>query len=658
MKKLIFVLAFLCLSTTFIARETKYLIYFKDKGDVQQLKNDVKVIEEILNSFSEETIIRRAKVMGDDIITEADLPVNKKYIEVLQKNDVKIVRVLKWFNAVSAFLNDKQIDLVNDLGFVSRIDRVRKLKVIDPVEKNDKSLLRKQTSNTNNKYDYGYSLTQMELSEVLELHNLDINGEGVIIGLIDAGFKTSDISALEQTTVIDRYDFIQNDNVTENESGEIIGQDNHGTAVFSVCGGFEDGELIGPAFGAGFLLAKTENVAYERNVEEDNFAAACEWMESKGANIVSSSLGYSEFDFGENSYTYSDMDGKTAVTTKAYNKLFDLGVITIASAGNEGNKSWKYIASPGDAPGCITVGSVTSQNVASAFSSFGPASDGRLKPEISAMGSSVYLMGSSGKYAFASGTSFSTPIVAGITGQLVSVFPHITNGQVRHIIMNSGDHPGQHDLQKGYGLLSAKRVIEHPNLENLSGIFRLHKAFVDSNGIKSGSGKVHIIENGNEEVFNLQNGSKDYKFYIDLQDYNNSDLEIYFTYTDNQNNLTREPAVDNYKLKYGELNFTSVEKENIENEYPESFVLNQNYPNPFNPSTTISYSIPEEGNVKLEIFDVLGQKVKTLINRYQSVGSYEIKVKAVDLKNLSSGVYFYRLTINGSSQTKRMVLLR
>lgn len=660
MKRLIFVSIILCFSATLFASGSKYFIYFKNKGNVQLLKSDSKITEQILNSLSEETILRRTKILGDNIITEADLPVNREYIDVVEKEGVVISRVLKWFNAVSAYLTEEQIQKIEKFDFVKKIEGVKKLRTIVPVQIEKKvSSLNKSTNTKSNKYYYGGSLEQMQISDVPALHNLDITGSGVIIGLIDSGFKTTGIPSLQSRTVLDRYDFVQNDNVTEDQAGDKPGQDNHGTAVFSACGGFDNENMVSPAFDAKYLLAKTENISYERNVEEDNFAAACEWMESKGAQIVSSSLGYSEFDDGEKSYTYSDMDGNTAVTTKAYNKLFDLGVVTISSAGNEGDGPWKYIASPADAFNCIAVGAVDKDNKIAGFSSFGPTADGRPKPEISAMGFLTYLNNSSGEYYNSFGTSYSAPIVAGITGQLLSVFPHLTNSQVRHIIINSGDHPFEHDSQRGYGLISAKRAVEFPNLENVSGNFKLHKAFVNSNGVKSGSAKVHITENGNSETFDLLTGNKDYKFYADLQNYNNSNLEVYFTYTDNQNNQVREPVSGSYKLKYGELNITSVEDDFIvKNEYPESFILNQNYPNPFNPATTISYSIKEEGNVKLEIYNILGQKIKTLVDKYQNSGSYEIKIDNSDMKNLSSGIYFYRLFTNGSSQTKKMILLK
>jgi len=659
MKNLVFLFIIWGLSVVFPGQKNKYLIYFKDKGNLELLRADSLLKEKIIKSLSSETINRRKNVLGENIITYDDFPVNKKYIEVLKKKGIKISKILNWFNAVSSYLTNKQLQIVEGLKFVKKVEGVKKLNIIIPVkkEKEEKSL--NKSVNSLNKYDYGKSLKQMKLSDVPQLHNIGITGSNVVIGLIDAGFKTSGVPALEGRNIIERYDFVQKDTVTENQTGDHKSQHEHGTKVFSVCGGFKEGELIGPAFDAKFLLAKTENIAHEKNIEEDNFAAACEWMEKKGARIVSSSLGYNQFDSGEKSYKYQDMNGKTTISTKAFNKLFDLGVVTIVSAGNEGNKSWKYITSPADAFNCITVGAVDTTKKAAGFSSFGPTSDGRPKPEISAMGSRVLGNSSSGSYLYLSGTSFSTPIVAGITGQLLSVFPHLKNTQVRHIILNSGEHPYKHDNQRGYGLISAKRAVEFPNIEKLSENFRLHKVFINSNGIKSGSAKVYILKDGNNEKFDLIKGNKDYKFYLDLQNYGNSNLEIYFTYTDNKNNLIREPISRNYNLKYGSLNITSIkEKITTKNKLPNSYILNQNYPNPFNPITTISYEIKKEGNGKIEIFDILGQKIKTLVNKYHNSGGYEIKLQSSDLKNFASGVYFYRLTINGFSQTKKMILIK
>ena len=246
--------------------------------------------------------------------------------------------------------------------------------------------------------------------------------------------------------------------------------------------GFDEGNLIGPAFNASYVLAKTEYVPAETHVEEDNYAAALEWMDSIGVDITSSSLGYSEFDDSVFSYNYKDMDGKTTIVTKAAEMAFDRGLVVITSAGNEGNTSWKYITAPGDGFNTLTIGAVSSTNIVTSFSSEGPTFDGRIKPEIVAMGSGVInaRAGTIDGYGSGGGTSYSAPIAAGIAGLLLSAHPHLTNTQVRKIMIDSGDNFENPDNERGYGLISAVRALTYPNLEAIDGGFRVHKLFADS----------------------------------------------------------------------------------------------------------------------------------------------------------------------------------
>ncbi len=182
-------------------------------------------------------------------------------------------------------------------------------------------------------------LHRMNLSHIPAVHDMGITGEGVRIGILDTGFDWENHISLSGRTVIAEYDFVYNDFETANdEFDESFQQHNHGTSVFSIMAGFDEGNLIGPAFNSEFVLAKTEYLPKEIHAEEDNYAAALEWMDSIGVDITSSSLGYSYGfeDYGEVSYTYEDMDGKTTIVTKAAELAFDRGIVVITSAGNEG----------------------------------------------------------------------------------------------------------------------------------------------------------------------------------------------------------------------------------------------------------------------------------------------------------------------------------
>ncbi|MBU1678293.1 MAG: S8 family serine peptidase, partial [Bacteroidetes bacterium] len=353
MKKIFFLLLIFLLTDAFFS-QSKYFIYFKDKSG-EKLEKKSQQYYEVMNTLSPRSIERRKKHLGEDIISIEDLPVNHNYIQVLEAKGCKIIHELKWLNAVSCYLTDLQKREIVNLNFVKSVESVRKLSV-PKFEISDEGFNRlNKIHNTN--FDYGPSSAQIQLSDVQLLHNEGINGEGVIIGFLDAGFSYKTHPAFTQLTVLDEYDFVYSDDDVSND-----GDASHGTAVLSLAAGFDEGELISPAFKSNYLLAKTEDIRTEKNIEEDNYAAGLEWMEAKGADIVSSSLGYSEFDSLQHSYTYKDMDGKTTVVARASNLAFQKGLVTVTSAGNEGNWPWRYITSPGDAINVITVGAVNSSN--------------------------------------------------------------------------------------------------------------------------------------------------------------------------------------------------------------------------------------------------------------------------------------------------------
>jgi len=226
--------------------------------------------------------------------------------------------------------------------------------------------------------------------------------------MLDTGFFT-DHNVFQPERIVAEYDFIQADSVTQNQEGDNPSQHNHGTATASAAGGYLNGELRGVAYGCKFLLAKTEIVDQEIQAEEDYYVAALEWGEALGADVVSSSLGYLDW------YTYEDMDGATAVTTNGVDYAVSLGMVCVTAAGNEGNSDWFYMIAPADADSVIAVGAVDSLNAIAAFSSHGPTYDGRIKPEVLARGVATYAAGTASADAFisASGTSLSTPLVAG-----------------------------------------------------------------------------------------------------------------------------------------------------------------------------------------------------------------------------------------------------
>ena len=316
---------------------------------------------------------------------------------------------------------------------MKKLIRVRKFVFKSPELESPSELFR-QPDNLFD-FDYGPSFGQLQLSDVPAVHSKGITGEGVLLGLLDTGFNWKNHESLKDATVVAEYDFIFKDEITANDSLDNLRQHDHGTLVFSIAGGFKEGSLIGSAFGSDFILAKTEDIRSEKHIEEDNYAAALEWMESYGVDITSNSLGYSTFDPQEFSYTYSDMDGKTTIVTKAAELAFRRGVVTISSAGNEGALSWRYITAPADGINTLGIGAVDNSNQLASFSSRGPSFDGRIKPDVVTQGVGVYCAaaGNFSGYITASGTSVSAPIASGVAALLLSAYPHLKNTQVRSI---------------------------------------------------------------------------------------------------------------------------------------------------------------------------------------------------------------------------------
>ncbi len=654
--KLKLLLLFLVITVCGFAQQ-KYLVYFKDKGITPNtsLNKSDREYEIALSNLSEKSIERRKKILGEDIIRYEDLPVLQQYINELESRGIKIINNLSWFNAVSVYIDDRKLEEIKNLNFVDKIEPVKKLKRDD----NFVSSMQQMFKNSIDTTVYGSSFTQLQLSQIPKVHSKGITGSGVIVGMLDSGFDWMRHESLRNRNVIDEYDFIFNDTITANESEDHIHQHNHGTYTFSIIGGYKENSLIGAAYGSSFLLAKTEDIRSELHVEEDNYAAALIWMEARGVDITSSSLGYADGFTSGDDYRYSDMNGRTTIVTKAAELAFERGVITISAAGNEGDNVWHYITAPSDGFNTIGVGAVNSNNQVAGFSGYGPSYDGRVKPEVVAMGVSV--LGASANtddsYGFNSGTSAATPILAGLASLLLSTYPHLSNVQVRNILIESGDNLLNPDDRRGYGLVSAVKAISFPNLQRALNDYQLNKIFLERDGINPSTVRIHLAA-GDTSFSNYEmnyDGNLKYSYSVFLYG-QGQDIKFYFTYNDSSGNQFREPEQNEYKFKYGSLNVSL----NYDPVVPVSYdILSQNYPNPFNSSTRINFIARANEKAELIIIDAIGQKVKVLStitnegeNTFLWNGTNEFNVQA------ASGVYYYILRMGGREYAKKMILLK
>ncbi len=437
--------------------EVKVWIYLTDKGsdNLKYFSNPEQVV-------SKKSLQRRAKVGGGNTwIDNYDLPINQNYITKLTEKGIKIHHRIKWFNAITAYLTKLQVEEIAKLDFVKKIDIVKLFKNKRDTEKSSSFQPQKTVPKGTLDLDYGFSYTQLQQINVPAVHQLGFSAQGVVVGVFDAGFNNLEHEAFNNMNIIASYDFVNNDNNVDDEDD--MGEGSHGTETLSTIGGFANGELIGPAYGASFILAKTENTDSETPAEEDNWIAALEWADSIGVDVTSTSLGYIGMDFGYPGYTWEDMDGNTATITIGADLAVKRGIVVVNSAGNEGYDSHNTLGAPSDGDSVIAVGAVYSDGERTGFSSVGNTIDGRTKPDIMAMGSGVYVASpySSTSYTSSSGTSFSCPLSAGVAALVVGANPNLTPMQVRDALRETADNSTSPNREYGWGILNALDAVNY-----------------------------------------------------------------------------------------------------------------------------------------------------------------------------------------------------
>ena len=411
-----------------------------------------------------------------------DTGLDRRYTAAVESLGLTLRARSRWFNAVSVDAGPGQAASLRRLSFVREVRPVRawlRPSPAPPVEPPPGRAAPRPAA-----LDYGPSLEQLAAVNVPLLHDRGLLGQGVRVALIDAGFNWRAHAAFSGLRVLEARDFINGDDEVGDEPGQPVtgaeaahGQNVHGTRVLGVIAGNDPGRLIGVAPAAGYLLAKTEDVtpapeqARELPVEEDRWVAAIEWADSLGAQVVNASVGYNRFDDGTG-YTWEDLDGATALTTRAAELAVSRGIVVVAAAGNEGLGEWRYVTVPADGPGVIAVGSVHPWSGELApTSSRGPTADGRIKPDVVAPGQKVFTVSGAGAgaappfsrqdYSHVSGTSFAAPIAAGVCALLLQQNPGWTPGEVAHALRSTAQDlgPAGPDTLFGWGRIDAARAI-------------------------------------------------------------------------------------------------------------------------------------------------------------------------------------------------------
>jgi len=427
----------------------KVWVFFADKG-IFDPGDFARAADRI--SLSEHATQRRAN-NGITNIVFADLPVVPTYLDKIVALGAELRRTSRWLNAASFIVSKEHLNAIADLPFVHHIRPVATFDRIGTPGISPDEIGPEFQDAKADALNYGAAFTQMNMINVPAMHELGYNGEGVILAMFDTGFrKTHDAfqQAIADGRLLAEYDFVFNDNDTQNEEEDNASQHNHGTYIWSTSSGYAPGAVIGPAYGASFLLAKTEDVRSEQPVEEDNWVAAVEWADSLGADVITSSLGYSDW------YFFSEFDGQTAVITIAANTATALGIVVCNSMGNEGAYGFGTLTAPADAFEILSVGAVDASEIIASFSSRGPTADGRIKPEVCAMGVSTRCATATADntYGYVNGTSLSTPLVAGAAVLLRQAHPTYTPQQIRRAFMLTADNAATPDSTYGWGIVN------------------------------------------------------------------------------------------------------------------------------------------------------------------------------------------------------------
>lgn len=381
-------------------------------------------------------------------IDETDLPVSPVYLDSLKKLGAEVLHSSKWLNGSTVRITDTMvIKTIVALSFVESVqftkpDKVVKsgrLKFIDTLEQADIPPA-----------DYGNTYDQLNQLNGSYLHNKGFRGNGIHIAVLDAGFwGVNEIAAFDtlrnENRILGTRDFVD-------PQSDIYKQNTHGMSVLSTMGGNIPGTLVGTSPDASFYLFRSEDAATEYLVEEDHWVAAAELADSLGVDVINSSLGYYTFDDPQMNHTYSDMNGTKNRVTQGANKAFEKGILVFASAGNEGNVAWKYIISPSDGQNVVAVAAVNKTAIRASFSSVGPAFGGAVKPNVAALGSLTYLVTHKGEVGYSSGTSFSSPVLAGMGACLLQANPGARVEQVKLAIEQSAHQYTMPDSLLGYGI--------------------------------------------------------------------------------------------------------------------------------------------------------------------------------------------------------------
>ena len=388
-------------------------------------------------------------------VDSTDLPVCAAYISQVAAGDIIPLCTSKWNNSLLVATDDSLVaDRLQCLPFVSKVKRVWTAAPGSATLRNadrKKDLVRRWEKQDS---PYGTAVAQIAIHHGDSLHAAGFAGQGMEVAVIDAGFYNVDaLKAFKHLRLRGTRDFV-------NPQSDIYAEHSHGLKVLSCMAANQANVMVGTAPEAAYWLLRSEDNDTEQPVEEDYWAAAVEFADSVGVDVVNTSLGYYSFDDATDNYLYRDLNGRTSMMTASASRAADKGMLVVVSAGNSGMTSWKKITPPADAENVLTVVAVDVHGVNAAFSSLGNTADGRIKPDVMAVGCKAAVIGEGGNTAEGNGTSFASPIFCGLATCLWQACPWLSVKQLIQVIHQAGSHADYPDNIYGYGIVDIWKAYQ------------------------------------------------------------------------------------------------------------------------------------------------------------------------------------------------------
>lgn len=452
-KTLLSLLMTLLVGYSCFSQTNRYMVFFNDKSDSPYN------IEEPTTFLTQRAVDRRINQSID--LTEEDLPVNPTYIQGVKSLNVETYYTTRWLNGVLVQTDAANIPSIEALEYVSHVEFVAPEQRLTQTKEQDPGLA------GNENFDPGELNNQAQRTMLggIMMNEAGHTGAGIQIAILDGGFTNVNNSSyfnylFSSGQYLGGIDFVTNGNNPFQYS-------THGTGALSAIVGDAGSDFRGMAYESSVLLLVTEDVDTEYRIEEYNWLFGAEYADSLGIDILSTSLGYTNFDDPSMDYTNADLDGATALITRAAEIAFTKGMFLVTSAGNSGDRAWRFVSAPADGAHVLAVGAVDSERVRTDFSSVGPTADGRIKPDVVAQGRATVLFRST--FTTSNGTSFSAPLVAGLAAGLWQANPDWNNEQLLQAIKRRGSRFESPDNLTGYGIphYDLNRVLEisEPQLE-------------------------------------------------------------------------------------------------------------------------------------------------------------------------------------------------